>query len=78
MHNPESIGKNATHKILWNFEILTDHQFLGGRPNLVLINTTKRTRRFEFFGFPADQGVNMNVTETMDLYFDLNREGKNK
>ena len=25
MHNPESIGKNKTHKIIWNLEIQTYH-----------------------------------------------------
>ena len=34
MHKPESALENETHKILWDFEIQTDH----------LINPCKRTR----------------------------------
>ena len=25
MHNPESVPENETHKVLWDFEIQTDH-----------------------------------------------------
>ena len=34
----ESILKNEMHKILWDFEIQTDHLILGRKPGLVLIN----------------------------------------
>ena len=36
MHKLESILENETHKILWDFEIQTDHQIPAGRPDLVL------------------------------------------
>ena len=26
MHNPESVLENETHKLLWDFDIKTDHQ----------------------------------------------------
>ena len=38
MHKPESVLENETHKILWDFEIQTDHLIPARRPDLVLIN----------------------------------------
>ena len=41
MYKPESVLENETHKILWNFEIQTDHLILARKPDLV-INLKKR------------------------------------
>ena len=38
MYNPESILGNFTHKLLWDFEIQTDHLISARRPNLIIIN----------------------------------------
>ena len=38
MHNPESVLENETHKLLWDFEIQTDHQISARQPDLVKIN----------------------------------------
>ena len=38
MLKPESGLENETKKILWNFEIETDHHIPVRGPNLVLIN----------------------------------------
>ena len=42
MHNPESVLENETYKILWDFEILTDHLISARQPELVIINNKKR------------------------------------
>ena len=42
MHKPESVLENETHKILWDFEIKTDHLIPARRPDLVLINRKER------------------------------------
>ena len=42
MHNRESIPENETHKLLWDFDIQTDHLFLARRPDLIIINNKKR------------------------------------
>ena len=34
MHNPESVLEDETHKILWGFDIQTDHQISARRPDL--------------------------------------------
>ena len=41
MCKPESVRENETHKILWDFEIQTDHPIPSRRQDLVLINKKK-------------------------------------
>ena len=38
MHKPEFVLENETHKILWNFEIQTDHLIFARQPALVIVN----------------------------------------
>ena len=42
MHNPASVLEKDTHKLLWNFDIHTDHLILARRPDLIMINKNKR------------------------------------
>ena len=42
MHNPESVLENATHKLLWDFEMQTDHPIVARRPHLVIVNKKKK------------------------------------
>ena len=43
--HPESVLENVTHKILWDFEIQTDHLISARRPNLVIINKKKKKKK---------------------------------
>ena len=38
MHNPEFVLENEMHKLLWDFEIQTDHQFSARLPDPLIIN----------------------------------------
>ena len=42
MHNPASVLKNDTHKLLRGFDIQKDHLISARRPNLIVINRKKR------------------------------------
>ena len=42
MHNPASVLENDLHKILWDFDIHTDHLISARRPDLIIINTRKK------------------------------------
>ena len=44
-------------KLLWDFEIQTDHLISVRRPDLIIINNKKRTCRIVDFGVPADHRV---------------------
>ena len=38
MHNPAPVQENAMHKLLWDFNIQTDHLTPPRRPDLIIIN----------------------------------------
>ena len=38
MHNPAPVLENATHKLLWDFNIQKDHLISARRPDLIIIN----------------------------------------
>ena len=45
IHNPAPILENYVHKLLWDFDIQTDHLISARRPDLIIINT-KEKRKF--------------------------------
>ena len=65
MHNQESVLENETHKLLWDFDIQTDHLISARRPDLIIINKRKkkkkrrRTCRIVDFAVPADHRVKL-------------------
>ena len=42
MHNPVPVLENESHKLLWDFNIQTDHLIPDTRPDLIIINKKKR------------------------------------
>ena len=42
MHNPVAVLENDTHKLLWDFDIDTDHIISARRPDLIIINKKKK------------------------------------
>ena len=38
MLKPASVQENDTHKLLWDFDTLTDHLISALRPDLIIIN----------------------------------------
>ena len=38
MHNPAPILENDTHKLLWDFDIYTDHLISARRTHLIIMN----------------------------------------
>ena len=77
MHNPKYDMKNETHKLLWDFEIQTDHLISARRPNLVLVNKKKATWRIVDFTVPVDHRVKVKKGEKRYKYLDLAWELKN-
>ena len=77
MHNPAPALENDTHKLLWDFDIQTDHWILAGRPNLIIINKKKKKIcQIVDFAVPADHRIKRNECEKRDKYLDLARELK--
>ena len=44
MRNPESVLENETHKILWDFEIQTDHLISSRRADLEIVNKKRKKK----------------------------------
>ena len=42
MHNPASVQENDTYKLLWDYEIKTDHLIYARRPDLIKINKKRK------------------------------------
>ena len=42
MHNPASDLENDTHKLLWDFDIQTDHLISAKRPDLIIVSKKKK------------------------------------
>ncbi len=72
MHNPGLVLENDTHKLLWKFDIHTDHLISAKRPDLI----KKRTCRIEDFAVPADPRIKLNGSEKKANYLYLPRELK--
>ena len=76
MHNPAPVLENATHKLLWDFDIQTDHLILARRPDLMIINKKKRTCKIVDFAVLADHRIKLKECEKKDKYLNLARELK--
>ena len=72
MHNLVSVLEDETHKLLWDFEIQTDHPISARRPDLEII--IKKTNLVNCV--PADHRVKLKETKKEDKYLDLARELK--
>ena len=76
MHNPAVVLENDTHKLLWDFNIQTDHLISTRRPDLIVINKKKRTCKIVDFSVPADHRIKLKECEKKDKSLDLARELK--
>ena len=76
MHNPESVLENETYKLLWHFEIQTDHLISAWRLDFIIINKKMRIFRSVNFFVPADHRVKMKENKKKDKHIDLTRELK--
>ena len=76
MHNLAPVLENNTHKLLWDFDIHTDHQILARRPDLIIINKKERNCKIVDFAVPANHRIKLKECEKKDKYLNLARELK--
>ena len=62
---PESVQENETHKILQGFVLQTDHIILARIPDLVWINTKKRSYYLIDFDLATDHRVRLMAGEIL-------------
>ena len=46
IHNPASVLENDTHKLLWDFDIKTDHLILPRRLDLMIFNKKRESAKW--------------------------------
>ena len=76
MHNPAPVLENDTHKLLWDFDIQTDHRISARRPDLIIINRKKKICKIVDSALPADHRMKLKECEKRDKYLDLAKELK--
>ena len=77
MHNPAHVQENDSHKLLWDFNIQSDHLIPARRPDLIIINKKKKKIcKIVDFAVPADHRINLKESDKKDKYLDLARELK--
>ena len=76
MHNLAPVLENDSHKLLWDFNIQTDHLIPARRPDLIIINKKKRICKIVDFAVLVDHRINLKESEKKDKYLDLARELK--
>ena len=75
MHKAASVLENETIKLLWDFDIQTDHLISARRPDFILIKI-RRNCKVVYFAVPADHRIKLKEVEKKDKYLDLARELK--
>ena len=48
MHNPAPLLENDTYKLLWDFDIQSDHLISGRRPDFIIIKKNFNIKEFAF------------------------------
>ena len=76
MHNPAPVLENNTHKLLWDFDIHTDHLISARIPDLIIINKKKRICKIVDFAVSTDHRIKLKECEKEYKYLDLSRELK--
>ena len=70
MHHPAPVLENNTHKLLWDFDIHTDHPISARRPDLIIINKKRE------LAAPADHRIKLKEYKKKDKYLELAWESK--
>ena len=60
MHKLASVLKNDSQKLLWDFNVQTDHLIPARSPDLIIINKKKRICKIVDFAVLADHRLNLN------------------
>ena len=73
-HEPEIVLENEDYKILWDLSIQTDHVIEAWRPDFIVLDNKKRTRKIIDFAGPGDSRIEEKEKEKIKKDQDLRRE----
>ena len=75
-HKPESVYEDEKVKILWDFNINTDHVIQHRRPDIVVLDKKERACKIIDIACPGDGRVELKEKEKIKNYAELRREIK--
>ena len=70
-YTPREVVENDQAKILWDFSIQTDHPIAHNKPDIILLNKTKRKATIIDIAVPNDTNIAMKRLEKLRNYTDL-------
>ena len=78
IYNPAPVLEYDSHKLLLDFDILTDHLISARRPNLLIIKKKKKKIIFKIvdFAVPAGHRIKMKECEKKDKYLNFAKKLK--
>ena len=74
LHKPNAVTEANEVKILWDFEIRTDHVIPARRPEIVVLGKNNRTVHIIDLAVPADGNIEEKELEKIQKYQDLRLE----
>ena len=75
-HKPVSVVENDRVKVLWDFNIQTDHVFQHRRSDIVVLYKTERECYLIDIAVPGDKRIELKEQEKVDNFSELRREVK--
>ena len=75
-HKPTNVVENDRVKILWVFNIQSDHVIQRRRPGIVVLHKTERKSHLIDIGVPGDKRIELKEQEKVGNYNELRREVK--
>ena len=76
VHNPAPVFENDSHKLLWDFDIHTDHLISARRPDLIIILKKREFVKLSTLQSQLTTEKKLKEFEKSDKYLDLARELK--
>ena len=72
-HEPESVLENEDYKILWDFNIQTDHVIEAWTLDFVVVNKKERSCKIIDFAVPGDNRIEEKEKDKIEKYQHLGR-----
>jgi len=70
-HEPQSVSQNSQVKLLWDFNIYTDHVLSALQPDILMVDKHNNTVEIIDISVPADSNVSSKDTEKIEKYRDF-------
>lgn len=75
-HQPKAVEETETVKILWNFQVQTDHRLHHNKPDIIVVNKLSNEANIIDVAIPSDYRIAQKRLEKIRNYADLSTEIK--